>query len=402
MIMAQSPACPGADDIRSAVLISAEGGLRVLLLSAALFCGLTATASAVAPFAPVAGAPDYVLTLNEHALHRKQDSPITVTHHGGWTRVDTIDSARRPTGYHARNSEIEISVSRDASGDIGYVLFRRGKDRRWETEIRNTGERRILVGETCTVWRETSTRLLMPAPIDTMTRTSCVTDDGIELSYEIDTKVGLLLAAEATRLDRRNVTADEVRPPWEVLTLSWWGGREASTTAAPAAPEYEAVLRPPPGTADADDLVVTTRRHHPWTYEEEVYGDTRRTLIVENRDTGLYVQFRSTDAARYETLEIFRSRPALASVAPPLLEDKTRPADEILGETCVWFDLIAGAMDAGRSECRTLDGIRLKQLMFWRGGQRNLTATHLSRRPLSVGDVMPPAELLDPETWGAD
>jgi hypothetical protein len=40
--------------------------------------------------------------------------------------------------------------------------------------------------------------------------------------------------------------------------------------------------------------------------------------------------------------------------------------------------------------------------MWWRGGGRDLAATHLSRRALSVDDVMPPAEILDPKSWGLD
>ena len=397
MVMAQSPACPGADDSRST---APKSGQRTIhrLLCAGLLCGVATTADAGAPFAPVADVPDYVLTMNEHTAYRRQDAPLTVTRHGGWTRVDTTDAALATTTYYARNGEIEISLYRGDSRGIEAALFRRGKDPDWETLIRNTGERRIVLGETCTVWRETYKSLRRTDTID-VSRTSCVTDDGIELSYKLDSEVGLLSEAEATRFERRKVTADEVRPPWETLTLGWWERRDAATSTATAAPDYEAVLRSTPGAAG--DLVLTTRRHHPWTYEDEVYGNTRRKLIVANRDSGLYVEYWSPDAGRRESLKISRTRLALASAEPPLPEDKTKP-DRILGETCVWSELFPGMMDAGRSDCRTPDGILLKQLMWWRGGQRDLRATHLSRRPLSLGDVMPPAEILDPKYWGLD
>src|SRR5262249_40594873 len=101
-----------------------------------------------------------------------------------------------------------------------------------------------------------------------------------------------------------------------------------------------------------------------------------------------------------QRLVIFRSPPKAAS---SLSEKAMDEHDTVLGESCDWFDMAPGVMDAGRHECRTRDGIVLKEKNFgWGSSSWGLVAAHLSRRPISVEEVTLPAELLAPKFWGLD
>ena len=55
------------------------------------------------------------------------------------------------------------------------------------------------------------------------------------------------------------------------------------------------------------------------------------------------------------------------------MEPKDRGSSEtVLGETCRWFDMMPGMMDAGRHACLTSDGIMLKENLYGRGQQAKL------------------------------
>src|SRR5262249_656207 len=111
MIMAESPTCSGTDDSRSAVPKTSERTLRSLALCAALLCAAVVPAKAddpVAPFAPLASVPDYVVTMVEH--DRNTEITHTITHHGKWTRIDTIAGRLRTTHYFFPDGPTEIKV----------------------------------------------------------------------------------------------------------------------------------------------------------------------------------------------------------------------------------------------------------------------------------------------------
>jgi hypothetical protein len=42
----------------------------------------------------------------------------------------------------------------------------------------------------------------------------------------------------------------------------------------------------------------------------------------------------------------------------------------------------------------------LKESVSWRGGSETWTAVSLTRRPIAIDEIKPPAELLMPQTWG--
>jgi hypothetical protein len=72
----------------------------------------------------------------------------------------------------------------------------------------------------------------------------------------------------------------------------------------------------------------------------------------------------------------------------------------VLSETCNWFDMMPNVMDAGLHECRTADGVVLKDLRISRGSYHTFVATGLTRRPVTLVEVLPPGEMLTARSWG--
>jgi hypothetical protein len=86
--------------------------------------------------------------------------------------------------------------------------------------------------------------------------------------------------------------------------------------------------------------------------------------------------------------------------------NETSRSETILGETCHWFGLIT-LPDFGRSRCLTNDGVVLKDQRQWSAieGQRGVhewTAVRITRRPVTLDEIKPSAELLDPRVWGIE
>jgi hypothetical protein len=81
----------------------------------------------------------------------------------------------------------------------------------------------------------------------------------------------------------------------------------------------------------------------------------------------------------------------------------TRTSETVLGETCHWF-VTEATSHLSHEICLTSDGVLLKERV--RGSSSGnlglFTAVHLARRPLSIDEVKPPAELLDPRAWGIE
>ena len=69
------------------------------------------------------------------------------------------------------------------------------------------------------------------------------------------------------------------------------------------------------------------------------------------------------DTGAPQRLIIWKPIPPPPDAPPPVsMEPKDLNRTEtVLGESCRWFDMTPGMMDAGRSACRTGDGITLKE-----------------------------------------
>jgi len=145
-----------------------EPALRRSFLLPVVACLAGGPVAAQAPFAPHTDQPDYVVTMVWKFQGETRNR--TVTHHGEWTYVSGV-------GHFSADGDGSISVF----GGVSSASFERGRTMpdSYDTEPRNTGERQMHLGESCTVWDVWRTKR-EPAGFG-RTHLSCVTDDGIEL-----------------------------------------------------------------------------------------------------------------------------------------------------------------------------------------------------------------------------
>jgi hypothetical protein len=371
--------------------------LRTIFLVAAVFIPAVAFAMANLPFAPISPQPDYVVTMAERLF--AMDVKRSVTHHGDWTRVDRIGDGYRFANYYFVNGAVAVDDRRSVSSTF---FSRGGIDLSYRNRApRNTGERQTHLGETCAVWEVS--RSGNPA---SSFHLSCVTDDGIELWQRSIYDGKVTTDAEATRVERRPVTVDEVKPPRTLLTVDWWD--QIAPTEASAISGYEIVLELSGQSVNAGESVRTTRQRGPWqSIEETVSGVRRRLEIVHNSDwMNFEYVWDETGAPKRLTI----TRPASATVdmantSYTMWIDMKR-SETILGETCRWFYLMTNGV-SGRSRCLTNDRVVLKdrregRTIEERDAVQEWIAVRMTRRPVSLDEIKPPAELLDPRVWGIE
>jgi hypothetical protein len=322
----------------------------------------------------------------------------TVTHHGNWTHVGGA-------GYFSANGDASISVF----AGVGFASFERGRAHRnyYDNEPRNTGERRTHLGESCTVWDVRRTKQERAGYGHT--HLSCVTDDGIELWWkDVNGKDEVNSSAEATSVERRSVKPEEVRPSRTLLTVDWWD-QKLPAPAAQAIPDHETVMELSDGSTNTEKSIRTIRRLGPWQLLEEKVDHFRRSLRITYDSRRVSLQYAHDEGRPHERLTITRNDPAPTDAPAPTsaqaksMEPKDLDRSEtVIGETCRWFDMMPGMRDASHLTCLTSDGIMLKEKLFGRGSRRTWTAIRLTRRPIGIDEIKPPAELLDPQRWGID
>jgi hypothetical protein len=228
---------------------------------------------------------------------------------------------------------------------------------------------------------------------------SCITDDGIELSHQTTSnKYGSFGSAEVEHLERRPVAPEEVQPPSTLLTLDWWD-RKPSVVTARSVPDHETIMELSGVSTGAEKSFRTTRRHGPWQFVEETVGGTRRSLTINYDSYRMYLDYHDDDPKR---LSIVKAVPATTSA--PLISRRPKDmgqSEVVLGERCRWHDMTPN-ISHGEASCLTNDGIALKHSIFSRAGPRQWHATRFARRPVSVDEIRPPAEILDPKLWGIE
>jgi hypothetical protein len=362
---------------------------------------MAVSALAEAPFMPVANAPDHVVIMTTQSFGR-ESGRRTHTHHGGWTRVDEIERGRPATRYFGHAESILVQMARDASDASSSFSVRRGDEivTYLNRDRFKTGETRTILGETCHVWnvqRATNINLVW---------LSCVTDDGIELWRAAVGVSGYISASTATRIERRAVAPGDVRPPVEALDLRAWNeAPDLTGKTPPGSPgDYEVVIEPlSEGGIHSAGLTRIVRRHHPWISIDDRRADGQRNLTVRNEASGLSIAIETDPKIGLHQVRIYKFPPPPADqakslgAATPVALDRS---ETVLGETCRWFDVMPNASDAGLHECRTADGIVLKELRITRGTHLPSVATRLTRRPVALTEVLPPADMLAPRSWG--
>jgi hypothetical protein len=376
-----------------------EQAMRLILLPM-VFC-LAAGSAAAAPFVPPGVTPpDYIVTMEQTSRYRKESTKVVI-HHGEWTRIDWAGTPRE-SAYVRNGSNAIVS-------DNGWIsFFRRKVEQDIDHQARNTGERQTHLGESCTVWETARSKADSPAR-DSFLDLSCFTDDGIELWHRRLGAQGISWSAEAIRIERRPVAAEDVRLPRALLALDWWDRKDpASATAA----EHETVMELleerilPDGSTPASPPIRTTRRAGSWLFKEVIAG-TQRKIEISHDSIRMRLTYESGGSDVQELLTIARpdSKPAKPEPAPPSKAFEPVPGnsyDTVLGERCRWFDMTPGMADASTGACFTDDGIMLKEDHRSRIYRGTWTATRLVRRMVAIDEVKPPAELLQPHTWDLD
>lgn len=206
---------------------------------------------------------------------------------------------------------------------------------------------------------------------------------------------------EDVALERRPIAPGDVRPPIERLDLKWWLALPTDAARPSDAPGDVTVVmqaeRPVSGCWPNWPVRTTVRRHHPWTYTEDLYNDGRRKLSFMNRILRLGITFENNAAGEPTRLSITKSSSYPVGMGP----ERIGRSATILGEPCDWFDMMPGVADVGHAQCRTADGVVLKDVQSIRGPLRNsLLAVRLSRSAVGLDAVLPPAAILAPATWG--
>jgi hypothetical protein len=370
------------------------------LLFPVIFC-LAAGSAAAAPFVPPGVTPpDYIVTMEQTSLYRKESIRV-VTHHGEWTRIDSAVTPAE-SAYFRRGSNAIVS-------DNGWIsFFLRKVEQDIDHQARNTGERQTHLGESCAVWETARSKAESPAR-DSFLDLSCFTDDGIELWHRRLGARGISWSAEAIRIERRPVAAEEVQPPRALLALNWW---DRNVSASATAADHETVMELSDermlsdGSKPALPTVRTTRRAGPWLFREEIAG-TQRRIEISHDTIRMRLTYESGGSDVQEQLSIARPDPKPAKPEPVSPTKTFQPVpgnsyDTVLGERCRWFDMTPGMQDASASACFTDDGIMLKEDHRSRIHRSTWTATRFARRPVAIDEVKPPAELLQPRTWDLD
>ena len=377
--------------------------LRTIVLVAAIFVPAVASAMANLPFAPISPQPDYVVTMVERLSAK--DVKRSVTHHGDWTRVDRIGDGYHFVNYYFVNGAVAVDDRRSSSStsftrggiDLSYRDYR----------PRKTGERQTYLGEACTVWEVSRPGKDVPSGAGTF-HLSCVTDDGIELWQRSIYGGNVFSFAVATRVERRPVTVDEVKPPRSLLMLDWWD-QDAPTSGASAILGAETMMELSGQPPDAEKSLRTTRRRGQWQSMEETVSGVRRRLEITHDSGRMGFEHVWDESGAPRRLAITRpsSAPEEAAATTSAMWNETNRSETIVGETCRWFGLFTFG-DVSRSRCLTNDGVMLKDHWRWRAWEgrpevvQEWTAVRITRRPVSLDEIKPPAELLDPRVWGLE
>ncbi|THD64789.1 hypothetical protein [Phenylobacterium sp.] len=346
-------------------------------------------------FLPSPQGPDFVVTyLVKRGWGTPGDDTATVSRSGGWLRVDKIENHHAGTTYIGAATSVVAELGRDDAGRYRALQVygaAHAPSPGIQYDPRKTGASDTVLGEPCEVWS------VYRQPPDRVSkgfeRTGCVTGDGIELWRKTAGGFGELSSARAVSVERRAVSPGGTHPPADLLDLRAWG--VAAVTGPAAAPDFEVVLAP---DGQSHLAPMTVRRHGGWMYEDRSDYSGMRMLFSHRLDNAVMIGADFDAAGQPKRLSIERRAP---STGPSLGAPMAGKVGTVLGEPCAWVDAMPLTYDAGRSECRAADGAPLRIVFTMRGGDGfGYTATRVSRRRLTLAQVLPSRDLLAPKAWG--
>jgi len=333
----------------------------------------------VAAVAPRAAVDHQVVMADTNGVGR-----TTIRRSGSRLREDDPGDPNQTT-YTDLHSGLTVIVTVERDGSARELSVEPG-GLRSERRLPPTGRRDRALGESCTV-----SRLVNQAPTGDPSGTEvCETADGIPLwmarwsAAPPETHIW----GRAVSLERRPIRAAELRLP-DLAAEAARFLRTARNT--PRAVDYE--VRFAAYSPNAGEEV--TRRHGGLLSWEGSEGGVRDVTLTGDEGEIAY----SEDAAgRPLSLRINATsrRPQSWRLWP------NRPAEQVLGETCLWYSVTTNGGLDGSGECRTADGIPLRTESYYHLSSEPLrrTATSVSRRPLTDADVALPPRAFDWASWG--
>ena len=163
---------------------------------------------------------------DERCWAAKKQSRI-VTHRGEWSRVETDqERSLAPASISSATRRRRSAVHHGAANRISARSASRAGPsgtRAGTTSQSGTSERQIVARRKLHRVGGDARPRCRARPHAGRSRTSCVTDDGIELWSRISRAAPPLISiAEATRVERRTVAPAEAQPPNDLLALDWW------------------------------------------------------------------------------------------------------------------------------------------------------------------------------------
>lgn len=350
--------------------------------------------------APVRAADHEAVVITYRNTGQDRDLRRELVRSGRWLREGNALAAT----HSDFESGTSIAYARDEAGRYRHISIARTATTDSYSRYRRerTGGRDRALGEACEIWRLVRVNS-EPYDVEVL---SCETHDGIQLwtrTQGMDT--GQVIAETRTlSFRRRPVARREVLPPADLLRWADWRDLPPLSGAPPpprAPLEYELRL------AQADDMrggerSRIMRRRGPWTYLEQVRGDTTRAITLDNRIISLSYETEADGrpirlALQRLPVDQLRNNEAAtyARVDPPASE-------RVIGETCFWSEQNHGLVVTSGSHrwCLTADGLPLRISAHHRVWIADLTATGLSRRPPPLAAMMPPRAAFDWARWG--
>lgn len=368
-------------------------------ITVGLVLACSAAAAGDIPYSPAAAVPDYVATMTTERTWGKPAGPQTriVTHHGGWVRVDEPQTTMY--GNPAKQTSIVIRPHPQASYSSVLIYRETAASSLGVGGTTQTGQTETYAGESCTV------RELLRGDPDRMKNgpqwLSCLTGDGIEIGAKVLGRDGSPQElVTLVRLERRPVSAEDVKPPADLLDVAQWLNFDDQSaqgaTAVERLPDYILHMR-------SEGAARTLRRHGAWTYDERTYPDGRRYLAIWNDQTGQQLSFSAVAGGAFERLFMLQKYLPGGRIILPFgprgTPKSTGKQGSVLGEPCEWFDVAPNMADASLHYCLTRDGIPLKIRGGGWGSSEEFVADEVQRRDLKPEEILPPPDVLTRSNW---
>lgn len=374
----------------------------LLALCIVLFTGSTVSANEVPVVPTGVKPPDYEAKM---ALTWDSRKPLTterrVLFHEGWTQAFDRDQKSLSITHASPEADVVLRIYGPDEDRFEGMSIKRADVSSDYFKIRRitaTGRTETRAGETCEwydVLRRPETETTGPGYL------SCITADGIEVGEQVlYSSKKIMVETSLQALTRRPVTQREVAPKAKWFDVATWLGPMAAEEgkARSEHPDFVMTLQ-----GDRGQLLIWKRRH-PWNYQEMRELDGSRTIKLWDEGTKRGLYFSAAKGGSFQSLH----------AANPL--DPTKPTgyfgygmtpkaqdrrETVLGESCQWFDMTPGMMDASHHHCMTQDDIALKVAngSGWGHGS-SFAAISLMRRLVTREEMLPPAEILEPRNWG--